>query len=211
MIVQRTSKEPMMKRLALVLSVLALAGTAPAADLYTVDKSHSEVSFQVKHLMSQVRGRFTDFDGRVSSDPAKPEASSVEFTIRTASIDTSEPKRDAHLKSADFFDAAANPTITFKSQIVKKTGENTFAVTGPFTMHGITKQVTLPVVFGGFGKDPWGGERAGFEIATSLNRKDYGVVWNKTLDGGSLLLGDEVRIAINLEIVKQEPAAGASK
>lgn len=165
-----------MKRLAMVVSLLALAVSAGAADVYNVDKVHSEVSFQVKHLMSSVRGRFTDFGGSVSIDAAKPEASNVEFTIKTASIDTAIADRDKHLRSADFFDVEKLPEITFKSTAVRKTGENSYAVTGDFTMHGVTKQLTLPVTFNGFAKDPWGGERAGFELATTLNRKDYGIV-----------------------------------
>jgi polyisoprenoid-binding protein YceI len=197
-----------MKRLALAALLAALVATpSAAADVYTVDRSHSEVSFQVKHLMSQVRGRFTDFEGRVAVDPAKPEASSVEFTIKTASIDTNEPKRDAHLKSGDFFDAAANPTISFKSTAVRKTGEDRYLVTGPLTLHGVTRQVTLPVLVTGTAKDPWGNDRVGFELNTTLDRKDYGVIWNKALDSGGYLLGDEVKIAINLSTVKQKAQA----
>ena len=196
-----------MKSLALAASLAVLATTSSAADVYSVDKSHSEVSFQVKHLMSQVRGRFADFEGKVHVDAAKPEASSVEFTIKTASIDTNEAKRDEHLRSADFFDAATNPTITFKSTSVKKTGENSYAVTGPFTMHGVTKQVTLPVTVTGTAKDPWGNDRMGFELGTTLNRKDYGVVWNKALDAGGFLLGDDVKVSINLSTVKQKAQA----
>ena len=196
-----------MKRLVLAASLAALATTSPAADVYTVDKSHSEVSFQVKHLMSQVRGRFSDFEGKISVDAAKPEASSVEFAIKTASIDTNEPRRDEHLRSADFFDAATHPTISFKSTSMKKTGDTTYDVTGPFTMRGVTKTITLPVVVTGTAKDPGGNDRIGFEINTTLNRKDYGVVWNRALDAGGFLLGDDVKVSINLSTVKPKPQA----
>jgi polyisoprenoid-binding protein YceI len=198
-----------MKRLAFAAGLLAIAGSAGAADIYNVDKAHSEVSFQVKHLMSNVRGRFTDFSGAVSVDTVRPEASSVEFKIQATSVDTAIADRDKHLRSADFFDVEKFPEISFKSSSISKTGANSYTVTGSFTMHGVTKQVTLPVTFNGFAKDPWGGERAGFELATTLNRKDYGIVWNKALDAGGMLLSDDVRIEISLEAVKQKaPAAG---
>jgi polyisoprenoid-binding protein YceI len=198
-----------MKRLVLAAGLAAAAVSAGAGDVYNVDKVHSEVSFQVKHLMSNVRGRFTDFGGKVSIDPSRPEASAVEFTIKAASIDTANADRDKHLRSADFFDVEKTPEITFKSTSIGKTGENSYAVTGDFTMHGVTKRVTLPVTFTGFATDPWGGERAGFELATTLNRKDYGIVWNKVLDSGGMLLSDDVRVAIALEAVKQKPQAPA--
>jgi len=199
-----------MKRMAVAAVLLIAASSAGAAEVYNVDKVHSEVSFQVKHLMSSVRGRFTDFAGAVSVDAARPEASSVEFTVKTASVDTAIADRDKHLRSADFFDAEKLPEISFKSTAISKTGENSYAVTGNFTMHGVTKQVTLPVTFTGYAKDPWGGERAGFALATTLNRKDYGMVWNKVLDAGGMLLSDDVRIEISLEAVKQKPAAAAA-
>ena len=189
-----------------VTTALALTVSASlfAADVYTVDKSHSETSFKVRHFVSKTPGRFTDFDGRIVLDQKKPEASSVEFTINAASIDTDNGDRDKHLRSADFFDVEKYPQITFKSSSVKPAGKDKFNVTGTLSMHGVSRQVTLPVAFLGFVKDPWGGHRAGFEIATKLNRKDYGIVWNKTLDEGGVLLGEEVDITINLETVKQK-------
>jgi polyisoprenoid-binding protein YceI len=194
----------------LAAGLMALAAAAPAADTYSVDKSHSEVSFQVKHLVSQVRGRFTDFEGTFALDPAKPELSSAEFRIKAASIDTANPDRDKHLRSADFFDAEAMPDITFKSTAIKKTGENAYDVTGQFTMHGVSKAITLPVTFTGAMKDGQGNDRAGFELLTTLNRKDYGIVWNRALDAGGYVLGDDVKVSINLSLRKPKPEAPAA-
>jgi polyisoprenoid-binding protein YceI len=196
-----------MKVVTLAAALLALATAAPAADTYAVDKNHSEVSFQVKHLISQVRGRFTDFEGTFALDPAKPEASSVDFRIKAASIDTANADRDKHLRTADFFDVEKHPEVSFKSTSIKKTGDNAYTVTGQFTMHGVTKTLVLPVTFTGAMKDPGGNDRVGFELGTTLNRKDYGIVWNKALDAGGVVLGDDVRITINLSLVKAKPAA----
>ena len=190
----------------LFVSLVVLA-TLPlfAADVYTPDKNHSAVEFKIRHMVSNVGGKFNDFTGTVTTDKANPVNSSVEFTIQTASVDTSTPDRDKHLRSADFFDVEKYPTITFKSTKVAPTSaKNTYDVTGDLTMHGVTKKVTLPVAFLGFVKDPWGNERAGFEIETTLNRKDFNIVWNQALDAGGYLLGDDVKIAINLETVKKK-------
>ncbi|HEY3351250.1 MAG TPA: YceI family protein [Thermoanaerobaculia bacterium] len=197
----------------LVLSVLALAlaasaaaepavGPAAVTGTWAVDKAHSEVGFQVRHLMARVRGAFGDFDGAVKIDASRPEASSVSFVARTASVSTNEPKRDEHLRSADFFDAAKFPEIRFVSKSVKPAGENRFEVTGDLTLRGVTKQVTLPVTFLGIQKDPWGNEKAGFETAVTLNRKDFGVNWNKALDQGGYILGDDVSVTIALETAR---------
>jgi polyisoprenoid-binding protein YceI len=198
--------------LALVLlAASALPGTAavPAAatGTWNADKVHSEVGFQVRHFVSKVRGAFTDFTGAIRIDAEKPEASSVEFTIKVASINTNEPKRDAHLKSPDFFDAEKFPEIRFASKKVVKKSDTSFDVVGDLTMRGVTKEVTLPVTFNGLVKDPWGGERAGFETAITLNRQDYGIKYNKVLDQGGLMLGDDVAVTISLETSKAKPAA----
>ena len=190
----------------LMVSIIFLA-TLPllAADTYNVDKVHSAAEFKIRHMVSNVGGKFTDFSGTVNADRAKPENSTVEFTIQTASIDTGTPDRDKHLRSADFFDVEKYPTITFKSTKITPTKtKDTYDVTGDLTMHGVTKRITLPVTFLGFVKDPWGNERAGFELETTLNRKDYGIVWNQALDAGGYLLGEDVKIAVNLEAVKKK-------
>jgi polyisoprenoid-binding protein YceI len=191
-------------------SLMALAAFAAgfsavpalAADSYTIDAGHSEVSFQIRHLVSQVRGRFNDFSGTIALDTGKPESSSVEFKIKAASVDTALADRDKHLRSADFFDVEKHPEITFKSTAIKASGKDTYAVTGNLTIRGVTKQVTLPVSFLGTARDPWGNDKAGFETATTLNRKDYGIVWNAALDAGGFILGDDVKVSINLEAQK---------
>ena len=196
-------------RVAVLAAALAAASPAFAADTYQFDKSHTTVGFQVRHIVTNVGGKFQDFSGTIKVDRVKPESSSVEFTIQAASINTNEPKRDEHLKSPDFFDVANQPTITFKSTSVKATGKDTYEVTGNLTMRGVTKPVTLPVTFLGEGKDPWGNEKIGFELATTLNRKDYGISWNKTLDQGGVLVGDEVKVQISVEANKVKQAADA--
>lgn len=194
-----------------ILSLLfvAAAAAAPlfAVDTYTVDTVHSDVSFQVRHFVSKVRGGFTDFEGTIQIDPAKPEASSVVFTIKAASVNTRNEGRDKHLNSPDFFDTAKFPELSFKSTKVVAAGKDRYNVTGAFTMHGVTKEITLPVTYLGTMKDPRGGERAGFELNTKLDRKDYGIVWNKTLDAGGTMLSADVDVTISLETVKKGPEA----
>ena len=190
--------------------LLALTFTASAAfsqDVYNIDKTHSEVTFRVRHFVSKVSGRFDDFAGAVTIVPGKPAASAVEFSIRTASINTANTGRDTHLKSADFFDAEKNPEITFKSTKIAPVDDDTFNVTGIFTMHGTSKEMTIPVDFGGYIKDQRGTEKAGFGLTAKINRKDYGIVWNQTLDTGGLMLGDEVEITVNIEANKKKAAA----
>jgi polyisoprenoid-binding protein YceI len=203
----------MLRTLRLPTLFLVAAAAAPvfAADTYTVDKTHSDVSFQVRHLVSRVRGEFTDFEGTIQVDAARPEASSVVFTIEAASINTNSEGRNKHLNSEDFFDTAKFPEITFKSSKVIPAGKDKYSVTGAFTMHGVTKEITLPVSYLGTMTDPRGAERAGFELSTKLNRKDYGVSWNKALDNGGFMLSDEVDVTISLETVRKAPEAPAAK
>lgn len=193
----------------LAAATLAVVPAAPAqaADVYAIDKGHSEVSFQIRHLVTNVRGRFNDFEGKINLDPQNLPQSSVEFRIKAASIDTGVADRDKHLRNADFFDVEKYPEITFKSKSIQAAGKDTYNVTGDFTMHGVTKQITLPVTFLGTAKDPWGGTRAGFETATTIDRKEYGIVWNKALDAGGAMLSDDVKVAINLEAVQEKPKA----
>lgn len=196
--------------LALLFGAIAAAPLS-AADTYAVDKGHSSVEFRIRHFASRVHGRFSDFEGSIQADPAKPEASSVAFTIKTASIDTNNPHRDDDLRSDHFFDTAKFPEITFRSSKMTATGKDQYAVTGTLTMHGVSKEVTLPVTYLGSMKDPRGNERASFELNTKLNRKDWGIDWNRTLDSGSLMLSDDVEITIDLETVRKAPEAPASK
>ena len=193
----------MIKRFAIVL-VLALASTSVfAADSYVIDPVHSNVAFTIRHLVSKVTGKFDDFSGTVNIDPKKLATSSVDFAIKVPSINTGNGDRDKHLKSPDFFDAEKYPEITFKSSSVKAKSKNNYAVAGTLTMHGVSKRVTLPVEFSGFGKDMQGNEKAGFELSTKLDRKAYGINWNKAVDNGTLL-GDEVTVNINLETSKNK-------
>ena len=195
-----------MKRFALALVLALTAATLLAApQTYVVDRPHSEADFSVRHMMSKVTGKFDDFAGTINLDRANPAASSVEFTLKTASVNTGDPGRDKHLRTADFFDAEKNPEIRFKSTaIAPSKTKNVYDVTGDLTMRGVTKRVTLPVEFLGFQKDPWGNERAGFALETTLNRKDYGINWNKALDAGGFLVGDDVKISINLETLPKK-------
>jgi polyisoprenoid-binding protein YceI len=197
----------MNRKLFAVAALATLAALPLRAETYSIDPGHSEVSFTIRHMVTNVRGRFNDFAGMVNMDPKNLPKSSVELHIKATSIDTAVPDRDKHLRSADFFDVEKYPEITFKSESIAPAGKDKYNVTGTLTMHGVSKKVTLPVSFLGQAKDPWGGTRAGFETATTLNRKDYGIVWNKAIDNGGVLLGDDVKVEINLEAKAEAPAA----
>ncbi len=194
----------------LALAALLIPGAAGAADTYSIDLSHSEVSFQVRHLLTKVRGSFDRFEGEIVHDTEDPSASSVRFTIDASSINTANDDRDGHLRSPDFFDTEKFPSITFESTSVTATGEGSYDVTGELTMHGVAREVTLPVTFLGemsFG----GGTRAGFETSTTIDRKLWGISWNRALDQGGAILGDEVAVEINLETVRQEEEQEAAE
>ena len=199
-----------MTRRAVALAALLAASPALGAETFVIDKGHSEVGFQIRHMMAKVRGRFNEFEGRIVVDRARPEASSVDLTIQAASIDTANASRDKDLRGADFFDVEKYPTITFKSTRISPRGKDTYDVTGMLTMRGVSKEVTLPVSFLGFMKNQRGVEAAGFETAVTLNRKDFGIVWNRALDAGGVLLGDEVYVSVNLETRLEAPAPAAA-
>jgi polyisoprenoid-binding protein YceI len=178
------------------------AGTCWATD-YSIDSSHSSIGFKVKHLaISSVPGTFSEFKGTFSYDPANVAASKAEAEITVKSIDTSDAKRDDHLRAADFFDAPKYPTITFKSKKVEGVSASDFKAHGDLTIHGVTKPVVLDVTYGGSAVDPWGKERAAFVATTKINRKDFGLTWSKTLETGSLVVGDEVSITLEIEGIK---------
>lgn len=193
-----------MKQVRLLAIAALFASTSLFAEGFKVDKAHSQAEFRVRHMMSSVTGRFNDFDATIDLNRANPAASKVEFTIQAASINTANENRDKHLRSADFFEVEKYPTIRFASTKITPAGKDRYDVTGKLTIRDVTKDVTLPVTFLGFGKDPWGNERAGFEIETTLNRKDYGLNWNKALDQGGFLLADDVKVLINIEAVQQK-------
>ena len=195
-----------MKVILNLVAAVLVAASAFAAESFVVDKAHSEADFQVRHLVSRVSGKFDDFAGTINiPDRANASISSVEFTIKTTSIDTGNDNRDKDLRGANFFEVDKFPEISFKSTSIKPSGKkDVYDVTGTFTMHGVTKTITLPVEFLGFIKDPWGGERAGFSTHIVLNRKDYGINWNKMLDNGGTLLSDDVDITVNIEAAKSK-------
>jgi len=194
------------KRVALLLALgLVTAGAARSAtETFVFDKPHTLVGFRIRHWLTKVEGRFRDFDGHIWLDREKPETSKVEVTIQAASIDTSAENRDKHLRSADFFDVEKYATITFASTKVVPKGKDLYEVTGDLTMHGVTKTITIPVRHTGFlnlGKQ----EKAGFEMTIPINRKDFGIGWNRTADTGGVMLGDDVEINVQVEANKEIP------
>jgi polyisoprenoid-binding protein YceI len=177
------------------------ATTAAATRTYEIDKAHSEAAFQVRHLLTKVRGQFADFEGAIVFDPDAPETGSVRFTIQAASINTNEPARDAHLRSADFFAVDDHPTLTFVSRRVQSRNAAQFDVVGDLTIRGITRTVTLEATYLGAAKDPWGHDKVAFEAETTLNRKDFGLLWNAALETGGFLVGDEVRVLLSVQAI----------
>ena len=175
---------------------------APAAT-WTLDPAHSSVEFAVRHLMiATVRGRFSDVRGTVSAPEHDFGAGSVDVTVGAASIDTREPQRDAHLKSADFFDVERFPSIVFRSTRIRAAGAGRFEVHGSLTIHGVTRDILLDVTSEGVTRDPWGAERAGFSATTTIRRSDFGLTWNQLLEAGGVAVGDDVKLSIDAELVK---------
>jgi polyisoprenoid-binding protein YceI len=179
--------------------------SAPATTKATwkIDTAHTHAEFAVRHLMiSTVKGRFADVQGVVHSDESDLAKSDVDLTISVASIDTREPQRDAHLRSADFFDAENFPQITFRSTRIEGPGDS-FKIVGDLTIRGTTREVVLDVTSEGRAKDPWGGERAGFSATTKIKRSEFGLLWNQVLETGGVVVGEDVKISIDAELVKQ--------
>jgi polyisoprenoid-binding protein YceI len=174
-----------------------------ATTTYSIDKVHSEVTFQVRHLVTKVRGRFTDFGGTLKFDEAQPEQSSLTFTIDTASVDTGTPDRDAHLRSNDFFSVEKHPQMTFVSSRVIKKATDQYDVEGTLTIRDVAKVITLPVTYLGAAKDPWGNARIGFESEITINRKEFGLNWNAALEAGGFLVGDDVKISVSVQAIAQ--------
>ena len=173
--------------------------SAATATTWAIDPAHSVVELAVKHMMfSTVKGRFANVAGTVVLDETNLANSSVTAEIDSASIDTGEPQRDGHLRSADFLDVERFPTIAFRSTGVVPQGRSRFILVGDLTIHGVTREVSLEAELAGKGTDPWGGQRAGFAASTSINRKDFGLTWNQALETGGVLVSDQVKI--NLEI-----------
>jgi polyisoprenoid-binding protein YceI len=178
---------------------------APAPTQWQIDPAHSAAHFSVRHLMiSNVRGEFNKVSGSVVLDPSDPTKSTVEITADTATINTREPQRDEHLRSADFFDVANHPTMKFRSKRIAAAGAGRFKVTGDLTIRGTTREVTFevegptPAV-----KDPWGNIRAGVSATAKINRKDFGLVWNALTEAGGVMVGDEVSISFEAELIQK--------
>ncbi|MGE5814749.1 MAG: YceI family protein [Acidobacteriota bacterium] len=175
--------------------------TSTTTRTFVIDKAHSEAIFQVRHLLSKVRGRFSDFEGTIEFDEENPENSTVQFTVHTSSIDTNQPDRDAHLRSGDFFSVEEFPTLSFRSTGITPRGDKKYGVTGELTMHGVTRTVVIPVEYLGKARDPWGNEKLAFEGEVTLNRKDFGLNWNAALETGGFLVGDEVRVSLSVQAI----------
>ena len=178
---------------------------------WKLDPAHTHVEFGVKHLMiATVRGRFSDVRGAVVVPQDDFSRAHVEATIGVASIDTREPQRDGHLKSPDFFDVEKYPTMTFKSRLVERASRDTnqYRLVGDLTLHGVAKEIALEVRFEGLATDPYGNSRAGFSATGKINRKDFGLGWNQLLETGGVVVGDEVKISIDAQVVAEVAKAG---
>jgi polyisoprenoid-binding protein YceI len=190
-------------------TTVAAATQSAKPTQWQIDPAHSAAHFSVRHLMiSNVRGEFTKLSGSAIINLADPAKSSVEVTIEAASINTREPQRDEHLRSADFFDVANHPTLTFRSRRIESLDAENFKLAGDLTIRGVTKEVT----FDGEGptppvKDPWGNIRTGITASTKINRKDFGVAFNALTETGALVVGDEVKITVEVELIQQPPTA----
>ncbi|HZG93486.1 MAG TPA: YceI family protein [Mycobacteriales bacterium] len=171
---------------------------------WAIDPSHSRLGFSARHAMvATVRGGFREFDGTLHLDEADPARSSAHVTIQSASIDTSVADRDGHLRSGDFLDVETHPTLTFTSTSARAAGDDEYVLVGDLTIRGVAKPVELAVTYLGTSRDAYGNLRAGFEAETTINRKDFGLVWNVALETGGILVGDKIKIAIDISAIKQ--------
>ncbi len=194
-----------MARLLLALTLSFAAATPAFAATYTVDSSHSHIGFSVTHMMvSTVRGSFGTVSGTVEYDPANIAATKVNATVGVASVDTRDGKRDDHLRAPDFFDAKKFPEMKFVSKSVRNVTDTTFDVVGDLTLRGVTKEVVLTATkLPEARKDPWGNVKTGTHVTGKINRKDFGVSWSANLDGGGVVVGDEVTIDLDVELAKK--------
>jgi polyisoprenoid-binding protein YceI len=192
----------------LALLVSPLTAQTHELELHQIDTSHSDVSFEVRHLVSKVRGNFGQFEGTIYLNPEVLEQSRVEFSVTAESINTNLEARDKHLKGEDFFWVEKYPQIRFKSSKIETVGaasDNLFNVTGTLSLRGVEKELVLPVSYLGQVDDPWGNRKGGFSTEITLNRKDFNMVWNAALDKGGVVLGDDVKLNIDLETVRAKP------
>jgi polyisoprenoid-binding protein YceI len=177
---------------------------------WVIDPTHSEIGFKIRHLMiTNVSGKFDQFEAEVETENEDFATAKIRATIKTASVNTSNLQRDEHLRNSDFFEVENNPDILFTSQKVEKIDNDNFVLHGNLTLKGITKQVKLQVEYNGVTKDPWGGQRAGFVVTGKINRNDFGLSFNSALETGGVVLGDEVKIHSEIQLVKQVAAVAA--
>ena len=200
-----------MRHLLLAAAALTLVSTAALAADYEIDPAHSSIAFKAKHVAGKVPGRFKKFSGTFTYDPKNPKAWKAEATIDAASIDTDVEQRDKHLKSDAFFDVEKCPNITFKSTKVEGVKGDRFKLAGDLTMHCVTKPVVLDVESNGSGKDPWGNESASFSATATVDRKDWGISWNKTLDNGSLFVSEKIDLVLEITGNVKKAEAPAKK
>jgi polyisoprenoid-binding protein YceI len=190
--------------LILVLSILSISANAQTTK-WSFDEAHSKIGFSVVHMMvSDVDGNFKKYEGEITSDKEDFSDAKINFKVDVSSINTDNDKRDEHLRSADFFNAPKYPTITFVGDKMKKAGKGKYKLTGNFTMLGVTKKVTLDVTNRGMRKDPWGNTKAGFKLTGKVNRNDFGLKYNSVLDGGGVMISDNVDINCNIELLKSK-------
>ncbi|MFD8071628.1 YceI family protein [Streptomyces sp. NBC_00510] len=187
----------------------AAVTTAPSADLahltgeYTIDPTHSEVGFAVRHAMvTTVRGQFAEYEGKLQLDGGKPANSSAEVTIKVVSIDTNQAQRDEHLRTGDFFDAATYPEISFRSSSAEQVDDETYRMHGDLTIKDTTKPVSIDFTYNGSATDPYGNLRVGFEGSTTVNRGDWGLTYNAALEGGGVLISDKVKLTFDISAIK---------
>jgi polyisoprenoid-binding protein YceI len=201
----------MLLKSAIAAAVFAVPSIA-AASTWEIDPAHSSAKFSVKHMMiTNVTGEFGNVTGTVNLDEKDASKSSITASVDTTTINTNQAKRDAHLKSPDFFDVEKFPAMTFKSTGVKANGKEKFKVTGDLTLHGVTKPITLDVESASTEiKDPWGGTRRGASATTKLNRKDFGLTWNQALETGGVAVSDEVNVTLDLSLIKKDAAPAAA-
>ena len=202
----------MFKRLSVLMAVMILITGSTMAQTWNIDKAHSSVGFSVRHLViGKVNGYFRDFDAKAVFDGKNIEAGSVEATVKIASIDTDNPGRDEHLSSPDFFDAATYPTMTFKSKKITKGAGDAFTMIGDLTMKNVTKEVTFTGEFNGVINDPWGNTRAGMTASTTINRQDFNVSWANKLQDGSMIVGNDVVITLEVELTEAKEGGAEGK
>jgi len=175
-----------------------------ATTKWAIDPTHSEIGFKVKHMMfTNVSGKFETYDAAITTEGDDFTTAEISFSADIASINTNNTDRDNHLKSGDFFDAENNPKLTFVSTSVTKINDDEYELAGDLTLHGITKNVKLPAEYSGLMKDPWGNTKAGLNISGKINRKDWGLNWNSALETGGVLVGEDVKLNIELQLLKQ--------